>query len=277
MPNPPESSPQAPLALPLALRLLQGVEFRQKLGFCERLFGPGLARRAIQWVRTAPGPVWKLDLANPTHRWIAYGYYEGPSFWRWLRPRAGSIRTVVDSGANIGQTVLYFATYLPQARILAYEPGRGARAWLEGGISANGFTGVLVRPAGLSETSGSARLGNVGGDELHGAWNKINSQEGEAVDLVSLDDELGRLGIARVDLWKLDVEGYELEALRGAARSLEARRIRAIYMEMGSAQSESAAFLARHGYSGWDLADSGRLVQMGKHARWGNALFLPPG
>jgi FkbM family methyltransferase len=270
-------NPQAGrLELPLGLRLLQRIEFPAKLGVCELMFGHALSREGIRWVRTAPGPVWRLDLANPTHRWIAYGYYEGPSLWRWLRARAGAIRTVVDSGANIGQTTLYFAAYLPHARILAYEPGRLAREWLAEGLAANGFKGIQVEAAGLSSSARSARLGTLGGAELHGAWNQIGPSGGDAIALVTLDAELERHGIAEVDLWKLDVEGHELEALRGAERSLATRRIRALYMELGEAHAESVSFLAGFGYSGWKLGNSGRAEPLLGQAGWGNGLFLPP-
>jgi FkbM family methyltransferase len=242
---------------------------------CEFLFGRFLAKNGICWVKSAPGPIWKLDLANSTHRWIVYGSYEGPSLWRWLRAQAGSLWTVVDSGANIGQTVLYFATYLPSAKILAYEPGASARAWLEESVAANRLGGVTVLASGLSSHSGSSRLGNEGGSELHGSWNKINPSKGEAVELATLDGEMERLGIGKVDFWKLDVEGHEIDALRGAQRALAAHRICAIYIEMGDSKSESAAFLKQHGYKGWDLGDSGRPVPLGKHTSWGNALFLP--
>jgi FkbM family methyltransferase len=271
-----DSSPGNPLRLPAGLRILQGLEFPRKLGLCERVFGAALARRGVGWVRTAPGPVWKLDLANPTHRWVAYGFYEGPSLWRWLRARADGIRVVVDSGANIGQTVLYFAAYLPAARILAYEPGALAREWLAEGVAANGMTCVTIEPAGLSSGRGDGSLGTVGGAELHGAWNRIGAPGGEAIPLVSLDDEMDRLGVASVDLWKLDVEGHELEALRGAARSLAGARIRAIYMEMGEVDSESTAYLASLGYTAWNIRDSGRPERMRTHARWGNGLFVAP-
>jgi len=274
--SPPGSSPRNPIRLPAGLRFLAGVEFGRKIGLCEMIFGAALARNGICWVRTAPGPIWKLDLGNPTHRWIVYGSYEGPSLWRWLKAHAASVNTVVDSGANIGQTVLYFATYLPEARIFAYEPGRNARLWLEEGVAANEFSRVTVVPKGLSNQAGSSRLASEGGSELHGAWNKVNPSEGEAIELVALDAEIERLGIAQVDLWKLDVEGHELEALKGADRSLAARRIRAISLELGDAKSESADFLKRHGYNGWDLGNSGRPKPLGKHTPWGNALFLPP-
>jgi FkbM family methyltransferase len=264
-----------PIELPVMLRLLRRFEFPRKLGWCERLFGRSLAEHGICWVQSAPGPIWKLDLANSTHRWIVYGSYEGPSLWRWLRAHAGSIRTIVDSGANIGQTVLYFSKYLPSAQILAYEPGASARAWLEESVAANHLDGVTVLASGLSSHSGSSHLGNEGGSELHGAWNKINSTDGETIDMATLDEDMDRLGISEVDLWKLDVEGHETDALRGAERALAAHRIRAIYLELGDAKSESAALLNQHGYMGWNLGNSGRSTPLGKHTPWENALFLP--
>ena len=46
-----------------------------------------------------------------------------------------------------------------------------------------------------------------------------------------LDSYLAKTGIAEVALLKLDIEGYELPALRGAAAALERRAIKAIYFE----------------------------------------------
>jgi FkbM family methyltransferase len=265
------------LPLPRALRWLQRFEFPHKLGLCDRVFGRRLARHGIRWVRTAPGPVWKLDLANSTHRWIVYGCYEGAGWWRWVRARAGQIGTIVDSGANIGQTVLYFAHWLPEARILAYEPGRAARLWLGEGVEANRFGRVRVEASGLGAAPGRARLSAVGGSDLHGSWNLVNAAEGEPIEIAALDAELDRHAFATLDIWKLDTEGYEIEALRGAAAALARGRIRAIHMEVGISGEESVSFLRARGYTAWDILPSGTLRPLGRCAAWGNALFLSPG
>ena len=49
--------------------------------------------------------------------------------------------------------------------------------------------------------------------------------------MVKLDTYLAEKGIEAVALMKLDVEGYELAALRGAAEALERRAVAAIYFE----------------------------------------------
>jgi FkbM family methyltransferase len=51
------------------------------------------------------------------------------------------------------------------------------------------------------------------------------------VECLTLDSYLARTGVAEVDLLKLDVEGYELSVLRGAADALQRRAIKAIYFE----------------------------------------------
>jgi FkbM family methyltransferase len=272
------SLPDAPLSLPATLQLLRQWEFPRKLGVCDRLFGRMLAAGGICWVRTAPGPVWKLDLANQTHRWIVYGWYEGPAFWRWFERHGASMRTIVDSGANIGQTVLYFSALVPNARVIAYEPGAFARAWLAEGVAANRFGNVSIEATGLGAACGFARLAAEGAADRHGSWNKVSSTEGEPITIATLDDELVRLGIERLDLWKLDMEGYELQALRGAAGALAAGRIRYVYIEAaGEAGKETLALLAGHGYRVHALSNSGRLVAWNTSQRYENALCLAPG
>lgn len=258
---------------------MQRREFRHKLGICARLFGRKLAAQGICWVRTSPGPVWKLDLRNPTHRWIVYGAYEGPGFWRWLERRQSSITTVVDSGANIGQTVLYFAALTPQARVFAYEPGLAARSWLAECVALNRLGKVEVSDAGLGASAGMARLSEDGGDAaLHGSWNKVNTSTGHSIRLVTLDDELDRLGLAKLDLWKLDMEGYETFALQGAARSLAAHRIRAIHLEIaGEAGQECLNRVSACGYRIYGIDDHGRPVAWNPQHSYDNAMCFAPG
>lgn len=264
-----------PLPLSPALRLFQRLDFPRKLGLGDRWFGRVLARHGIAWVRTAPGPVWKLDLGNQTHRWIVYGWYEGPALWRWARHHASQVRTIVDSGANIGQTVLNFATLLPEARILAYEPGSAARAWLTECVAANRFPRVHIESCGLGAAAAQARLANAGADDRHGAWNKISDTAGEPISIATLDDELDRLGVDILDLWKLDLEGYEAQALQGATQALASRRIRAVYAEIaGENGQRTTDVLTRHGYAPHRIAPSGRLSPWQVGHPYECALFL---
>jgi hypothetical protein len=48
---------------------------------------------------------------------------------------------------------------------------------------------------------------------------------------VTIDNYLDRENISTVTLMKIEIEGYELTAVRGATRSLQSRRIQAVYFE----------------------------------------------
>lgn len=283
-----------PISLPPLLAGLRRAEFLGKFRLLDALYGPALARHGTCWAPTHPGLPWRLDLANPTHRWIVYGYYEGPAFWRWLLAHRARLHTVVDSGANIGQTTLYFATLLPDVRVLAYEPGRFARAWLEECVAQNHLDRITVSAAALGRARGAAYLQSIGDASTHGSWNRLTSgpegstarregpapledaAQGEAVEVVTLDDELAARGLDRLDLWKLDMEGAEPDALAGAARALASGRIQAIHAEiLGESGLALAATLRDYGYRCY-IPRGHRLVLAPATltTAGGNALFL---
>jgi len=278
MPSAMSGTFQSPDRLPFALRLLQAWEFPRQLGLCERLFGRRLAALGVTWLRTAPGLVWRLDLTNPTHRWIVYGSYEGPGFWRWFR-RQPAPAAIVDSGAIIGQAVRYFACYAPAARIYAYEPGAGAREWLAACLAANRLDRVHLSPSALGASPGRAFPHDHPDSSLHGSWNHVNAASGAPVDVTTLDAEIARHAITEVSLWKLDLEGYELPALQGAANALAAGRIRAIHMEVSGEPDSRAGhdLLCAHGYSPYRLTAAGRLRPPAGAIAYENILFLAPG
>ena len=223
----------------MILRLLQTVDFPHKLGICERLFGASLARRGICWVETAAGIPWKLDLACATHRWIVYGKYEGSAFLDWARAWLPPDGVVVDSGANIGQMLLYLAQWLPRGRVLAIEPGAQAAEWLAECLRRNDHLRVELLRCALGAAEGSATLRPVGADAVHGACNRVAADgAGERIRLRPLDAIARERAVDHVHLWKLDVEGYELEALAGAHSLLRGHKIGAVYAELGFGNGE---------------------------------------
>src|SRR5437016_10695541 len=113
---------------------------------------------------------WKLDLPNPTQRWNVYGKYEGSAFLNWakrfLTPRA----IVVDSGANIGQMVLYLAQWARQGKVLAFEPGCKQADWLEECLAVHSHLPVEVVRRGLGAAPATRFLKDPGHEHLHGSW-----------------------------------------------------------------------------------------------------------
>ena len=265
-----------PVALPRALALLKRLEFPHKLGIGDALFGKALEKLGTCWVETAAGITWKLDLTNPTHRWIVYGKYEGREFIDWaarhLRPDA----TIVDSGANIGQMLLCLVQYVSRGRILAFEPGAEAAAWLEECLAEHPNLPVELLRLGLGERNALMFLSPLGPPGSHGSWNQISATDGEPVQVVSLDEIAGQHGIRHVDLWKLDVEGHEISALLGASSLLQNKRVGALYVELGCGKgAEIVKLLAEFNYRGFLFDRRGRLHPLSGLPDHSNGLFLP--
>jgi Fe-S oxidoreductase len=91
-----------------------------------------------------------------------------------------------------------------------------------------------------------------------------------------LADELAARSIEQVDLWKLDVEGYEIPALQGAQELLKERRIRAIYAELtGENGQQIRDYLATFDYHCHLFNHNGKLYTPSELPAHTNGLFLP--
>lgn len=85
--------------------------------------------------------------------------------------------------------------------------------------------------------------------------NTTGRAQRRVVDVTTIDAEAERMGIDRVDMLKVDCEGFDLAVLRGAERLLGAGRVRLIQFEYnepwrhaGATLSAALALLIRHGY-----------------------------
>src|SRR5665213_2467044 len=88
---------------------------------------------------------------------------------------------------------------------------------------------LTLNEAAVSDTRGVVSFEIDHGQS--GASHISSDGKGVQVPCIRVDDYVEKARIARVELLKLDVEGYELPALRGAARSLKARVVQAVYFE----------------------------------------------
>jgi FkbM family methyltransferase len=173
------------------------------------------------------------------------GEYDAATITRMERLlKADSV--VVDVGANIGGYAIQLARRLSGGgRLVAIEPVPANVQRLRQNVEANGLTAVVeIINAAVGDHEGIVHLrGKTGCEGLAG--NAVVADVGVPASLTTIDAVAESLGLQRCDLMKLDIEGSEFNALRGAERLL--RRFRPVlYLELN-------AHWMRH--FGWTIRD----------------------
>jgi FkbM family methyltransferase len=205
---------------------------------------------------------------NLTHAVIRRGYWEPgctEAFRSLLRPGA----LVVDAGANFGHYALTAASVVgKEGLVYAFEPHPGTFALLEQNCALQGRNNLVAVQAGLAARDGEMDIytdsGNHGGHSFFD-WNLRGEVGGsDRVPTHALDSFLaGHAPGRRLDAMKIDVQGYEMEVLRGAALTISRDRP-AVLCEVtpaalraaGSGTDELVSFFAALGYRAEVLADT---------------------
>lgn len=223
---------------------------------------------------TRVGLRWELDMRhNIDRRLYAIGSYESAT----IRAARGLLRpgdTVLDVGANIG------TFSLPLARagfgVVAVEPASDTGERLRRHITMNGLTDqVHVEQLALGTSAGSVHL-RVGQSSDVGL--RTTTGTSDIIETVSTqrgDQLVSDLGI-RPALVKVDVEGGELDVVRGLTSTLPS--VRAVIVELveahqqrrGSSAQELGHLLSSAGFDGFAIRARGVEPWTGQQ---GNVLF----
>ncbi len=138
---------------------------------------------------------------------------------------------VVDAGAFIGAYTLYASK--KALKVLALEPSP-FRVFLEYNVKLNRLSNVTVLPYALLDSNSPVKfhvdlMGPVGSSVFNeGEGNRVSI----LVPAITLDTLAERFGIKEINILKMDIEGSECKALKGAQKLLSDRRIDKIVMEV---------------------------------------------
>lgn len=180
--------------------------------------------------------------------------------------RAGFIpAATIDVGANVGAWSRMCRRVFPETRILAVEPQANLQAAL--GETARRLGNVTIAQTLLGAKPAAAVPFYV--YQFSGMSSVLRDAESQptgttSLDMVTLDELVASTHFPPAQLIKLDVQGYELEVLRGGPRTLAA--VDVVLMEVSLLPlykgapilHEVVAFMADNGFSVYDFLSERR-------------------
>lgn len=155
-------------------------------------------------------------------------------FWDDLNLRG---MTIYDVGAFHGLLTLFFASRAKA--VVCFEPNTENHKRLMENLKLNGIKNVEVRKAGVGSRQethrmlwsplmpGGASVDTKTVEELM----RAGTPAVEEISIVTLDQEIPQAGLPAPDFIKIDIEGWEIEALRGARNTLELHKP-GLFLEM---------------------------------------------
>lgn len=183
--------------------------------------------------------------------------------------------TVIDVGTNIGAVSLPFAQSVGiEGKVISFEPHPVTHQKFLKNLSLNDFPQVIPLQKGLGDAKATFTISTI--DEHNPGRNRILAEsktekyevlEQHQIEVETLDRVVAELQLQRVDLIKIDVEGFELKVLQGAEWVLK-RYQPQLFIELddehlqsqGSSAKELVFFLEERGYNLFEAAEMRRVT-----------------
>ncbi|MFM7645824.1 MAG: FkbM family methyltransferase [Sphingomonadales bacterium] len=183
-------------------------------------------------------------------------YHEYGFAVAWMRDRKLQDQPIriIDAGANVGYTSLYFLSAFPKALLLAIEPDLDNYNVLQQNLAACKFTSSAsaLHAALLSRSGIAVSINRQGGDKKDWSFMVAPSQSSTGVSSVSVGDILVRTGWEQIDILKIDIEGSEADVFSEQADLSYLRRTRLVLVEIHDSMADRQLIqrlLSAHGFA----------------------------
>ena len=216
-----------------------------------------IQRYCMKLFRSPRGQRWLARVISQLDLWRGYGAgaYVGSSgeavLFRLVRQISGgeSEPVILDVGANVGEfSAEAFSALGAKARIHAFEPQKKAFQELVTRFAGNDR--IAINNVALGRVPGEMALYGTSADTgMASLVNRnlahvgLSSSFQETVKVERLADYCTARGVGRIDLLKMDVEGFELEVLAGAEELFTEGRVALCSFEFGGCNLDSRTFL----------------------------------
>ncbi len=162
-------------------------------------------------------------------------------------------KLILDIGANVGYTSVYFAQRYPRARIIAVEPATANVEWLRNNTGS--YPSIKVVEAGI--WSRRTRLTLVDANAKSSDFQLRECDAGEVgVEAVTVDDLFEMTQSDHADIIKIDIEGGEKELFTNNTDWLD--KVDTIAIELhdrfkAGCKETFLRAISRHGFSGREI------------------------
>lgn len=219
--------------------------------------------------------------AGEVHGYFLYffGTYAGPEIEALCDACAGA-STFVDVGANHGLVSLALARRHPQLEVWAFEPDKPAFGRFQRNLVLNPDLAGRIHPfeSAVGDRVGAAAFHrpDAQNPEVGSLLSASTPENTVEVAITTLDAFFAERGRGP-DVVKIDVEGAELQVLRGMRRLFAAGAPRTLLIEVHSFmfgdgapafQAEVRQVLETAGYGLWRFDEAGELLRSGAGERW---------
>lgn len=154
--------------------------------------------------------------------WKASFHKENIGYLKYYNLRPGDI--IIDAGGYEGTFAVYAAKAVGEnGKVIVFEPDTENCRKLQMNIELNELKNVTIVNKALWDEDRELKFNNK---HTAGASFFFNaSQHAKKISAVSIDNELGRLGVNKIDFIKMDIEGSEIKAIEGAKRILATNNV----------------------------------------------------
>lgn len=165
-----------------------------------------------------------------THNFIEASIYYLGDYEPWVKKHFKLLihqgDVVLDVGANIGFHSLYFSTLTgPKGKVIAIEPINQNFLALQNNIALNGFDNIISVQKALANETRDIQIHIDPEAKNPGAFSLLEQGiKNISISCVKGDDLVEELGLKKINFIKIDVEGYELEALKGLSLTIQRSR-----------------------------------------------------
>ncbi len=172
--------------------------------------------------------------------------------------------TYVDVGAHIGDSSLLAASKIKTGKVIACEPTPNIYAELLANIRLNNFERKIIPlQKAVSDKVGTAFFSLEAASEVNHLL--LSSKKGKSIKVptTTIDSLVEKYSLKDITILKIDVEGFELEVLKGAIKSLRSKKIDMILFEVNPASQmiekkliEIEALLSKFSYEFYSFEES---------------------